>query len=322
MAHFSSSELAVLRRLRARFLEGPAAGGDYWRSEEELSIYDETFAERIGWKWDAVLGELTARGWSPQARQVLDWGCGSGVASRRVLEHWDGRIQSVALHDRSPLAMRYAAGRLSGVEVRQGIAPELLGESLLLVSHVLNELPEAELARLIELAGRARELIWVEPGTHAESRRLGAAVREPLRTAGFLPVAPCPHTAGCGMLDPENAWHWCHSFARPPSAVFQDARWSEFSRELGIDLRSLPYSFLVMQRPPATADPGMSRMIGHPREYKGFMKILSCQAEGVGELTLQKRDAPELWKAIEKGRGLPLYRWERNGERVTGGEAA
>src|SRR4051812_4508454 len=123
MAQFSSSELAVLRRLRARFLDGPAHGGDYWRSENELVIYDATFAERIGWKWDAVLGELTARGWAPGAKYVLDWGCGSGVASRRVAEHWPEQFQTLALHDRSPLAMRFAAGRLGGSQTRQGIAP-------------------------------------------------------------------------------------------------------------------------------------------------------------------------------------------------------
>jgi hypothetical protein len=320
MAHFTSFELAALRRLRARFLEGPARGGDYWRSEEELAIYDATFAERIGWKWDAVLGELSARGWSPRAKHVLDWGCGSGVASRRVWEHWPGQFQSVALHDRSPLAVRFAAARHSGADVRRGIAPELLEESLVLASHVLNELPDTELAPLLQVIRRARELIWVEPGTHAESRRLGAAVREPLRAAGFVPVAPCTHAAACGMLDPANARHWCHSFARPPSAAFQDGRWSEFARELSIDLRSLPYSFLVMQRE-GGGDAGLSRLIGHPREYRGFMKILSCQAEGVEELTLQKRDAPGLWKEILKGRGLPLYRWERNGERIVGGAA-
>jgi hypothetical protein len=322
MAHFSSSELAALRRLRARFLEGPAEGGDYWRSEEELAIYDGTFAERIGWKWDAVVGELSARGWAPRAKHVLDWGCGSGVAGRRVVEHWANHFQTIALYDRSPLAMRFAAGRHAGIEARHGIAPELLPDSLVLVSHVLNELRDAEVAPLLELLGGARELIWVEPGTHAESRRLGAAVREPLRAAGFVPVAPCPHAAACGMLDPENARHWCHSFARPPSAIFQDARWSELARELGIDLRSLPYSFLVMQRGAAGENAELSRMIGHPREYKGFMKILSCQADGVAELTLQKRDALGLWKAISKGGAIPLYRWERNGERITGGEAA
>ena len=52
------AELTALDRLRARFLDGSNAGGGYWRSEAELALYDTTFAERIGWKWDAVLAEL------------------------------------------------------------------------------------------------------------------------------------------------------------------------------------------------------------------------------------------------------------------------
>ena len=79
-------DFALLERLRARFLDAPSEGGDYWSSPDLLAAYDATFGERIGWKWDAVLAELRARGWAPPAgTAVLDWGCGSGVAGRRVL---------------------------------------------------------------------------------------------------------------------------------------------------------------------------------------------------------------------------------------------
>src|SRR5260221_14123286 len=67
----------ALERLRAAFLDGTAGTQDYWRSECDLDSYDQTFAQRIRWKWDHVLKELNGRGWAPPQREVVDWGCGS-----------------------------------------------------------------------------------------------------------------------------------------------------------------------------------------------------------------------------------------------------
>ena len=319
--HWTPQEYAALRRIRERFLNGTAGAGDYWRVASDVALYDSTFAERIGWKWDAVLGELLRREWRPRSTHLLDWGCGSGIANRRVLAEWP-QFSSAILHDRSRMARDYAAQRVRQefptVAVSDG-PPVATRETLLLVSHVINELPPAELEGLVTLAREAGEVIWVEAGTHADSRRL-IEVRERL-LGDFVAVAPCTHQARCGMLAAANAPHWCHHFATPPSAIFQDARWADFSRELGIDLRSLPYSFLVLSRPgaqPATPE-GYSRIIGEPRESKGFARILSCQESGVADLMMQKRDAPELFRAMKKGTLGAVQRWKLEGGRIVGG---
>jgi len=311
----------ALRRLRARFLQFSEApgGGDYWRSERELASYDATFAERIGWKWDTVLAELQARGWTPPAGTVLDWGCGTGVAGRRVVAQWPDQCRRLLLWDRSRAAQQFALRRaraeFPSIEV-QPADSEAVPE-LLVVSHVLNELMPEALERLLSLAEKARAVLWVEPGTAAVSRRL-IAVRARL-LAHFRAVAPCPHSLQCGLLAPGNERHWCHHFARVPPDVFQDSGWSRFAKTLEIDLRSVPFSALVLDRREADATAaGASRVIGEPRHYKGFDKILSCQAEGVEELTLQKRDAPDLHKEMKKNPGS-LYRWLREGEKIREG---
>jgi ribosomal protein RSM22 (predicted rRNA methylase) len=316
MKHWSAPQLAALRRLREGFLAGTAGDADYWRSDEELALYDATFGERIGWKWDAVLRELTLRGWRPRSSRVLDWGCGSGIAGRRVLAAWP-QIDTLALHDRSPLARHFAAAKARAAvpEVRVETGETITPNTLLLLSHVISELDGAQLARLLDLAAQVREIIWVEAGTHADSRRMCEA-RDALQSRGFAAIAPCTHAARCGMLAPKNARHWCHHFAAPPVEAFQDARWAEFGRELGIDLRSLPYSFIVLTREAAAQAPGFSRVIGEPREAKGYTRVLSCQEPGVREFILQKRDAPELFRTLRKGRGLPIYRWVIEGERI------
>jgi ribosomal protein RSM22 (predicted rRNA methylase) len=166
------------------------------------------------------------------------------------------------------------------------------------------------------LAGRAEAVLWVEPGTFSASRAL-IEVRDRL-LSHFRPVAPCTHALGCGMKSPGNERHWCHHIAKVPGQVFQDAGWGRFSKTLEIDLRSVPFSYLVLDRRPALVGTA-SRVIGEPRHYKGFDKILSCQADGVRELTLQKRDAPELLKEMKKDPGS-LYEWDREGEKIRGGK--
>lgn len=318
---WTAVDLAALKSLRARFLDGTAGHRDYWRTEQELALYNSTFGERIGWKWDAVLAELAVRQWQPRSSRVLDWGCGTGIASRRVLTQWP-HLQALVLHDRSLKARRYAAEQVRAMfpAVQLQESTEITSDTLVVLSHVLNELPAAELTTLVTSLRQAGEIIWVEAGTHADSRRLIEAVREELRPQ-FHAVAPCTHQAQCGLLDPKNAPHWCHHFAQPPAAIFQDSRWSEFGRELGIDLRALPYSFLVLEREVTVPfPPGCSRVLGRPREAKGFTKILSCQAEGVEDLMLQKRDDAELFRAFHKGTAPALNRWQMDKGRIIGTE--
>ncbi len=304
--NWSAHDLSLLRRLRERFLSGDPQAGDYWKSDEELGLYDKTFAVRIGWKWDSMLAELSQRDWKPKARHLFDLGCGTGIASRKVLKQWPGHFGDVWLHDRSAMAARFAGNRIrsedAGVTVTEGGIPRRLPEgTALVVSHMLNELPDGALETIIALARQATEVLWVEAATHPTSRRLVEQVRERLRGEFHL-VAPCPHQAACGMLTLANDRHWCHFFAKPPSAIFQDSSWGEFSRELGIDLRSLPYSFLVLQRDsPQLREKDAARFIGHSRDYKGYSKVLTCREEGVADLTLQKRDAPELLRAVRQG---------------------
>ncbi len=318
----------VLDRLRQTFLSGSDAGADYWTSPADLANYDFTYARRIGWKWDAVLRELRLRGWTPPPnRPLLDWGCGSGVSGRRVLEFFGADMfTALRVFDRSQLAMEFAAGAAREafpklrVEALEHAGPEAGAPRVLVVSHVLNELDEAGGRALRQVIDRADAVLWVEPGTRADSRAL-IAMREALREQ-FVVVAPCTHQAGCGLRAAENERHWCHHFATPPPGLMADGDWVRFAQRAGIDLRSVPYSFLVLERRglrdevPGMLPDGWSRVLGGARVYKGYAKLLGCQADGVRELMLQKRDAPELFKAVKAGRAEALHRWQRDGARI------
>ena len=320
LKYWTAHQLDLLRHLRGRFLGRHPGASDYWNSEEELALYDATFGARIQWKCDGAFRAAGALGWTPRCRRVLDWGCGSGAASAALFRYKHG-FETLALYDRSARAIDFAAARARrewpGVRIEKSCRVDR--ETLIVLSHVLNELDDAALEALVELVRAAGELVWIEPGTFAESRRL-IAVRELLREQ-FRFIAPCPHQTRCGLLAAENARHWCHHFAAVPSAVFREGKWAELGRELGIDLRSLPFSYLIAdcRETSVAADSTSSRILGVPRESKGYCRILSCQQVGVAELMLQKRDAPDLFRALLRAPELPLYQWSRRDARIIGG---
>lgn len=304
----------TLERMRTAFLAGTAGAQDYWQSESDLAAYDATFAQRIGWKWDFVLSELQRRGWTPPQGELLDWGCGSGVAGRAFLDHFGtNSIHKLRVWDRSALAMAFATQRARDKYPQLTVATTALPESAaggtLLISHVLTELTPEETEALAALAATAECVIWVEPGTYEASLTL-IAVRERLRNH-FNVVAPCTHQNRCGILSPQNERHWCHHFATPPPAVFTDGDWARFANLLGIDLRDLPVSFLVLDKRPAPAWPaGAARVIGHPRIYKGYALLLGCDKTGVAEQRLAQRQFAAAFKAFKKGRHASLCQWQ------------
>jgi SAM-dependent methyltransferase len=298
----------ALERLRRAFLNGSAGQHDYWETDQDLASYDLTFAQRIGWKWDYVLGELEGRSWTPPSDGILDWGCGSGVAGRAFLDHFGAAGRELLLWDRSARAVRFARRRAQerfpDLSVRAA-DPEAEKIGTLLLSHVLTELDERQLEFLLKLAGQATTVLWVEPGTYDASRKL-IALRERLRSS-FQLISPCPHQAACGMLATENSPHWCHHFAPPPPEVFTDGHWARFAQLAGVDLRSLPVSYLVFDKRPVPAvPPGTVRMVGRPRVYKAHALFFGCNDAGVREWQLRKRDHPDQFRLIRKGRLEPL----------------
>jgi ribosomal protein RSM22 (predicted rRNA methylase) len=172
------------------------------------------------------------------------------------------------------------------------------------------------LAELLKLAGRASAVVWVEPGTSVASTQLVKA-RETLREQ-FHPIAPCLHRNRCGLLEAGHENDWCHFFAVPPNEVYTDRDWVQFGRIMGIDLRSLPLSYLVLdRRPPARRLPGTVRIIGKHRLYKGHALLDACEASGVHERRFTKRTNPVFFRAMNKGKTRTLQQWTVEGNEIT-----
>ena len=314
-----------LRQLRSIFLERaesarPETLPDYWSSTRDLELYEATFGERIAWRWDALLDELAARDFPARPAVVLDWGCGTGVAARTWIQHFGAEgLERLHLVDRSSLATSFAAERLKSLAGEARIATDPPAAcDLLLVSHVLDEAGLDGRLKLLEMCRRAKSVVWLEAGTQSASRSL-LELREGLR-ADFEIVAPCPHRGACGMQAPGHESDWCHHFATPPRSIFQDPFWGAAARELGIDLRSLPYSFLALARaevagalPPA----GLARVLGRPRIEKGRARIDLCTAEGVATRHyLERLSKPRFDELSESPERARLYRVEERNGRI------
>lgn len=315
----ADGEWEQLARLRERFIgSSESTQRDYWDDARLCELYDATFAQRIAWKWRAVLREIAQRGGLGEVSSVLDWGCGSGIAAREFAAQ--ARAERYVLWDRSTAAREFAAKKLreiagsARIEVARP-APDAAFD-LLLVSHVLSELRAEARAELLALAQRARAVVWVEPGERASSREL-MALRDRL-LPGRRVIAPCTHSAACGLNRPDRERDWCHSFAAAAPEAFTSSHWREFSRRLKIDLRSVPYAFFALGASPA-APPmaGAIRILGRPRLEKGRAMIDACDEIGVRVLRVLERDAKAIVKEFSEPSKLAQpFRVSIEGERV------
>jgi ribosomal protein RSM22 (predicted rRNA methylase) len=337
----ASSDWERLRELRDAFLAAGTQGSleslpDYWQSRRDLELYDCTFGARIGWKWRAVLDELRLRRLEPPAGHVVEWGCGTGVAARAYLRAFGAdRVRKLELLDRSPAAEQFARERVREAHPDILLADELhdaatamqadgIACDVLLLSHVLTELDDAEQTELLSLVRKSRWVVWVEPGSQLVSRRL-STLRDVLRDE-LEPLAPCTHDAVCGMLAEGQESDWCHHFARPPAEVHQSRHWAQVSQKLGIDLRSLPYSFLVLARrtPGApsysslsTSTSSTARILGRPRMEKANARIDVCDKDGVHDWMILQREDKSLFKVLGDSAGeLLIFDWRVEGKRV------
>ena len=336
-------DLRRVANLRAKFLQPHPQGlRDYWESFELLASYHLTLGERIRWKWQAVLNAIAVSDSSlleMGVRTIVDWGCGTGVASDAVLEKLQNKsLVSLLFFDRSRLAMEFcqrkAASLHSGVhaysavalgekevqvsaaahsgfanDVRPGAVSVQNESALLLISHVLTELSPDEFENLLKVVTSARAVIWVEPGTPFCSDRL-VTVRRRLLDAGFIAEKPCPHQGECGVLTQKPGGHWCHFYAAPDPGVFQNASWQRAAQELQIDLRALPVSFLFMRReigktPPDTTSEEL--VLGRIKENKGHSLLTVCSIAGLADRNLPHKLHKSKLRELNKTRNLLRY---------------
>lgn len=314
--YFKQQDLDRLRDLRQTLIgiEGRPPGEEaprYWNDRRDIELYDRIFGARIGWKWDAVLDEIELRHGFPEVKTVTDWGTGTGVAARKVLARMPG-IEAITLFDRDDTVLEFAKRSVKesfpGVEVTAVTEPPSTPSDLAIASHVLDELEEDGVASLRQTLEAAGHVLWVEPGSKKTSRDL--SIQRDMFLDDFQVLGPCVHQAACGILTPDHKGDWCHLFAKPPAEVHTTGEWSEIHRELRIDLRSLPYSFIALRRRslghPEPVQAG-ARLLQRPRVQRGRILLDLCDANGVREDQMLQRTDKALFKELKKSTGEVMF---------------
>lgn len=304
---------AQLQNLRQIYVAGksttnPSAGvAVYWDSQTLLRDYHHTLGQRIKWKWSAILPELLAAKKLTPGPELIDFGCGTGIATLALLEQLPpSTIAKVHLYDHSTAALAFAKTAITSTHPQVTVlsyhrfADLPATADLLIASHVLTELAASERQRLTAIASRCQQALFVDAGTREVSQHL-VTLRQALQLHGFNAVAPCPHSGPCPLEDTSTAAaHWCHQFAQAPREVFQSAYWQAFSRELKIDLRSLPLAYLLVtqgQQPTATAD---GIMLGRAKRGKAWFDLSLCTAGGqISALRLSKKSNKEAFNPLK-----------------------
>ncbi|MGO8722200.1 MAG: small ribosomal subunit Rsm22 family protein [Acidimicrobiales bacterium] len=237
-------------------------------------------------------------GFSP--RSLLDLGAGPGTATWAAADVFSA-IERAVLVERGPdvaalgarLFDRAVSWLGDGVEWVVGdVATVSLPESdLVVAAYLLGELGHDRELPALERWWRATrgELVIVEPGTPAGFERLRAA-RSALISFGAQVTAPCPHDRTCPMTAPD----WCHFAVRlERSALHRDLK----GARLGYEDEKFSYVAVSSRRPREAS----VRLVRSPRLHKGHARLVCCEADGLVERVVSRRDG-ELYKQARAAR--------------------
>jgi ribosomal protein RSM22 (predicted rRNA methylase) len=305
---------AALGRLRDGFLSGDVPVR-YLDAEDTLAAYAELFFPQSFAKAASVLDEIAITG----ATRVIDIGSGMGPLAFAAWTRFPhARFELI---DVSQLALDFAA-RIAGqvgAEIRsrvcQAADADTSAADLVLAGNVLGELAGGEqeaLALCRKWLAALRDggtLILIEPADRSHARNL-QALRDGLLSAGFSPIAPCPHGGPCpASVRPRD---FCHQARTLPTPL-----WLEAARaRAGISDPRLRFSYLVYRRDRSPPASDALRIISHPLKEKGRLRFFACGREGLVELMRQDRLASERNAVFaELGRGA-LVRVAARGTRI------
>ncbi len=232
-------------------------------------------------------------------RSMLDAGCGPGTASWAALECWG--VEQITLLDENDAMLRAArtlqsfsgSEALRGASIIKSGVPEHLPANphdLVVLAYALAELPESRWSAALSVLwrGTASVLLIVEPGTPEGYRRILAA-RAMLLELGAHVAAPCPHDAACPLTAPD----WCHFAQRLP-------RSRDHMRAKGgaVPFEDEKFSYLAVTRDAPLGTPS-ARILDRPKAEKAGFRFKLCNAGGLADLLLPKRDKPA-YRAVSR----------------------
>ena len=224
---------------------------------------------------------------APQS--MLDAGAGPGTAAFAARDCW-ASLSQATLIESSPAIRRvgeilmphagFAQAEWRALDLATATLPQGRHD-LVMLAYVLDELPEAVLAPLVDRLWQAAGdmLVIVEPGTPAGWSRMLAA-RGRLIAAGAHLVAPCPHALACPLMPPD----WCHFVRRVARS-----RMHRRIKSADVPWEDEKFVYLAVSRRPAVAI--AARVIAPVVARGGTVSLKLCEKSGASSRhLLSKRD--------------------------------
>jgi ribosomal protein RSM22 (predicted rRNA methylase) len=231
-------------------------------------------------------------GWQPTT--LLDLGSGPGTALWAAAAQWPSLRASVALEREQALVKvgreLAQASNITTVRTTRWERLDLrkLDEvtpgrhDLVILGHVLNELPPELRSRVVEAAWRltAGMLLIVEPGTSAAFEVVRAA-RDQLLALEARTIAPCAHDQSCPLAN-----DWCHFPQRLTRPEFQRR-----ARGAPSQWEDSKFSYAAMARF-GPEGPIWGRVINEPSSNKAYAEVMISTQEHVRFYRALKRHRP------------------------------
>jgi len=154
-------------------------------------------------------------------------------------------------------------------------------QDMVLLSYVLNELPQQNWAHVLETLWSATKKIFIliEPGTHQGFERVLYA-REKLLSLGAHLIAPCPQIGHCPL---KNTSDWCHFSVRLP-------RSSEHRRLKGAELGYEDEKFCYLVFSKHFIAPCSSRILRTPQKKSGHVVFQLCTSDGIKNRIVSRKE--------------------------------
>lgn len=157
---------------------------------------------------------------------------------------------------------------------------------LIIAANAFNELdwsgrvakPQAEkiTRHLINSTTETGRILLIETGVRLTGRII-AEMRDQMLTAGFNPIAPCPHMEECPMPATGQGAPWCHFNFSVKGAP----KWLEMlSSEARLEKSGVSLNFLYLSRK-GGKDWGAVRTISEPFKLHGGMGQYACSNKGL-----------------------------------------
>lgn len=221
-------------------------------------------------------------------KTLLDLGSGPGTAMWAACDIFP-EIEAASLieQDHSLIAIGKQLARSGEKTIAQAnwqsgdleTLTELISHDLVILSYSIGELHPQRIASLLDLCWEATRdvLLIVEPGTPAGFERI-RLMREHLLAKGAYIVAPCPHSNRCPMTGGD----WCHFSARAERSSLHRKL-----KEASLGYEDEKFSYIAFSKHSFSL--ASSRILRHPSQHGGHVKLTLCTQEGIQHSTISKK---------------------------------